>query len=233
MKPKRAPDVIARGQIYANVGLHMVGALAEPLAVAWHCIRISGFQAGQKALILGAGPIGLAILLLLKLWGAEKTIITEVTEERIRQARMFEADMVINPIASIGATVNPVLAGVAELTRDGVDVAFDCTDLQSTLDTALQAVKPGGTVFNVAIHDKPPALNLNDIAVLEKRLLGGICYTAEDFEAVIAAMASGAIPFEKMVTAVVPLNEVVEGGFQALIKNKAQQVKILIQPNTA
>ncbi|KAK5957682.1 hypothetical protein OHC33_000871 [Knufia fluminis] len=213
-----------------------VGALAEPLAVAWHCIRTSGFKAGQSALVLGAGPIGLAILLLLKSWQAEKIFVTEVAEQRMERARQFGADVVINPLQPVsdrggeGAEKNPVLSTIRESHPDGVDIAFDCSGLQSTLDTGIAAIKPGGTFFNVAIHEKPLQLNLNDIACLEKKLLGGICYLKEDFEQVLEAMASGKIPFEQMITSVVSLDNAIEGGFQSLMKDRAQHVKILIQP---
>lgn len=212
------------------------GALAEPLAVAWHSIRTSGFKEGQNALVMGAGPIGLAILLLLRVWRANKIIVTEVAEQRINQAKSFGADIVVNPLEkpsstnNADASANPVLSAVRKIDEDGVDVAFDATGLQSTLDTGLAAVKAGGTFFNVAIHEKPLMLNLNDIAILEKKLLGGICYTREDYDKVLEAMASGEIPFDKMVTSVVPLEKVIENGFQELINNRAAHVKILIQP---
>ncbi|KAL6253159.1 hypothetical protein RBB50_000880 [Rhinocladiella similis] len=213
-----------------------VGALTEPLAVAWHSIRTSGFQKGQTALILGAGPIGLAILLLLKVWDASKVVVTEVTEARQVQAQRFGADMVINPLQKpVGSSsqlrLDPVVDAIRAFSEDGVDVAFDATGLQSTLDTALAATRPGGTIFNVAIHEKPLSLNLNDIGFLEKRLLGGICYTKEDYEQVINAMESRKIPFEQMITSVVPLTNAIEGGFMELIRNKAKHVKILIQPD--
>ena len=168
-----------------------VGALAEPLAVAWHSIRTSGFKGGQTALVLGAGPIGLAILLLLRSWQAEKIFITEVTQQRITHAQNSGADVVINPLqptnngAGKEVETNPVLSTIRETHPEGVDVAFDCTGLQTTLDTGIAAIKPGGTFFNVAIHEKPLLLNLNDIACQEKKLLGGICYTKEDFEQVL------------------------------------------------
>ena len=208
-----------------------VGALAEPLAVAWHSIRTSGFKDGQNALILGAGPIGLAILLLLRSWGVQKIFITEVAEQRIMQAKQFGADVVINPLTPVEGIGNPVLAAIRNVYPQGVDVAFDCTGLQTTLDTGLAAVRPGGTFFNVAIHEKPLQLNLNDIACLEKKLLGGICYTKDDFEKVLESMAEGKIPFEQMITSVISLDNAIEGGFQELIKNRSQHVKILIQPS--
>ncbi|KAE9364525.1 alcohol dehydrogenase [Stipitochalara longipes BDJ] len=213
-----------------------VGALSEPLAVAWHCIRVSGFKQGQTALILGAGPIGLAILCLLKVWGVSKTIISEVTEARIEQAKKFGADAVVNPLEQISGdredeTTDLVVATCRDLTNgDGVDVAFDATGMQSTLDAAIAATKPRGTVFNVAIHEKPLLLNLNLLAQQEKSIKAGISYTNEDFHEVLKVLAEGKIPAEQLITSVVPLSDVLNGGFMELINNKSKHVKILIQP---
>lgn len=210
-----------------SVSLH-VGALLEPLAVAWHCIRMSGFQANQTAVVIGAGPIGLAIVMLLRVQGARHIVVSEVTPSRKRMATQFGADVVVDP--SDKSIKDPVLSATRKINADGVDVAFDATGLQVTLDTAVEAVRPGGTVFNVAIHEKPLKLNLNDIACFEKRLLGGMSYTMEDFHGVLEALDSGRVPAEDMITSIVPLNEVVQKGFLELINNKAAHVKILIQP---
>lgn len=213
------------------------GALAEPLAVAWHCIRTSGFQTGQTALILGAGPIGLAILLLLKVWEAKKIVISEPTATRAEMARRFGVDVVVNPLKKLDherndGIIDPVVAAAHDISNDGIDVAFDATGLQSTLDTAIASVRPGGTIFNVAIHEKPLLLNLNSLAVTEKTLTAGMGYTNEDFEAVINALASGKIDAKQMITSIIPLGDIVQKGFLELINNKAEHVKILIQPTT-
>jgi len=213
-----------------------VGALTEPLAVAWHAIRTSGFQKGQTALILGAGPIGLAILMLLQVWGASGIVVSEVTESRSEQARKYGATTVVNPLQSVKQTGSEagsdvVLDAVKALDPEGVDVSYDATGMQSTLDTAVAAAKPCGVIFNVAIHEKPLLINLNDISCSEKRLLGGICYTKEDFDGVVKALASESIPAKDMITSRVPLSKVVDGGFMELINNKANHIKILIHPD--
>ncbi|KAL4783751.1 chaperonin 10-like protein [Aspergillus varians] len=211
-----------------------VGALVEPLAVAWHCIRVSGFEKGQTALILGAGPIGLAILMLLRVWEAKTVVVSEVTASRKQMARDLGADFVVDPTESTGLKdgQNPVVVATqAAVCADGVDVAFDCTGLQATLDTAIAGTRPGGTVFNVAIHEKPLMLNLNDLTLTEKRLTGGICYTDEDFRGLIAALDRGNVAAEKLITSVVDLEDVIDKGLLELIQNKAAHVKILVKPN--
>ncbi|KAF2120990.1 alcohol dehydrogenase [Lophiotrema nucula] len=206
-------------------------ALAEPLAVAAHMIRVSGFQRGSTTLVLGAGPIGLALLLLLKAQGAKAVWVSEIVEARSSKARQFGADAIIDPSkASRVEGEDPVVAFVMEMTENGVDIAFDTTGIQVTLDTAIAATKPGGTIFNVAISEKPVVIHPNMFTLAEKKYMGGLCYTGEDFAMVVEALASGALPAEDLITSVVPLSKAVEGAFEELINNKDSHVKILVQP---
>ncbi|EEU38100.1 uncharacterized protein NECHADRAFT_5758, partial [Fusarium vanettenii 77-13-4] len=211
-----------------------VAALSEPLSVAHHCIDISGFKPGQTALICGAGPIGLALAAILRVKKASKIIMSEISQSRIAQAPKFGADAVINPLdkGNDGGhpQPDPVLTTVAHLTEDGVDVAFDATGLQSTLDLCIAATRAGGVIFNVAIHERPLQINLNDLVKKEKKLMGGICYQNSDFEAVLQILAEGRLNAEDMITSVVPLSNVVNGGFGELINNKSAHVKILVKP---
>ncbi|KIW29251.1 uncharacterized protein PV07_05076 [Cladophialophora immunda] len=215
-----------------------VGALVEPLSVAWHMVRVSGFQAGQDALVQGAGPIGLGLLLVLKVVGARRVVVSEVLGKRRDRAQEFGADAVIDPTSSgsddTAGNSNPVVATCRQLTPGnlGVHVAFDASGLQSTLDTAIAATRPGGTMFNVAIHSKPIQINPNDLVILEKKYMGGIGYTADDFRSVISALEKNADFAEKatkMISGTVPLEDAVEKAFKALLEKKEDHVKILVR----
>ncbi|KAL1301407.1 hypothetical protein AAFC00_005666 [Neodothiora populina] len=206
-------------------------ALSEPLAVACHMIRESGFVKGDTVLILGGGPIGLALLLLLKMEGASKVFLSELAPARAQKAREFGADLVLDPSAAPkSADQDVVLQNILELTEDGVDVAFDAIGIQATLNTAIAATRSGGTIFNVAIHEKPLSIHPNLLTLGEKRYTGGICYTKKDFEKVLEALASGNLPADKMITSIISLKDVVEGAFEELIKHKEDHVKILVKP---
>lgn len=210
-----------------NVSLKLAG-LAEPLAVAAHMVRISGFQSGQNALVLGAGPIGCALTLLLKAKGAKKIMVSEVAASRAAQAKAFGADLVVNPLAKEDGG-NPVLNAVRDTMESGAHVSFDACGLQTTLDTAIECTMPGGMVFNVAIHDKALQINLNTLVMGEKRLMGGICYTKEDFEEAVHVLSTRGEEAARLISSVVPLKDAIKGGFHELIDNTASHVKILIK----
>lgn len=206
----------------ANVSLKLA-ALAEPLAVAAHMVRMSGFQTGQNALIFGAGPIGCALTFLLREGGAKQVIVSEVEPSRASQAQSSGANRVINPLEENVPDV------VEETMSTGADVSFEACGLQVTLDTAIACTKPGGTIFNVAIHEKPITINMNLLTLPEKRLLAGNAYTAEDFGRVIQLLSTRSSELERFITASVPLENAVEGAFEEIINNKSKHNKILVR----
>ena len=205
-----------------NVPL-MLAALAEPLAVAAHMVRISGFRKGQDVVVFGAGPIGSALTFLLKDSGARTIVVSEMAASRAAQAKECGADRVVNP------TEEDVVEVVQSLMGHGADVCFEACGLQATLDAAISCTKPGGIIFNVAIHEKPVTVDMNRLTLPEKRLMAGNAYTSEDFDRVLRVLSTRAADIEKFISAVVPLERAVDEGFSELVNNKAKHNKILIE----
>ncbi|KAK9456594.1 chaperonin 10-like protein [Dipodascopsis uninucleata] len=203
------------------------GALVEPLSVAWHAIRLSGFKSGQTALVLGSGPIGIATVLGLKAKGAELIIVSEPAKARREQIADFGVKNLLDP------THDDVVAITRKLTGGvGADVTYDCSGVQATFTTGLLAAKPGGVAFNIAIWGKPATYNPNDCLLMEKKIMGSIGYVGEDFKEVIEAFSQGRFKgFEKMITAKLPISETVSGGFDRLIHHKDENIKIICTPN--
>lgn len=202
-----------------------LAALAEPLSVAAHMIRISGFQKGQDAVVLGAGPIGCALTFLLKESDAQNVIVSEVSSSRRTMASSSGADHVVDPLSSKAAVTDQV----KEVMGNGADVTFDAAGLQATLDTAFACTKSGGTVFNVAIHDSPKQLNMNFLTLPEKKLMAGNAYTAEDFARVVKVLGERTKEVEKFVTGVVSLEDAVKEGFEPLIHGGGGHNKIVVE----
>ena len=167
-----------------NVDLRL-GALVEPMSVAWHAVERSGVDAGGTALIAGAGPIGIGVWFALKARGIEKVLVSEPSAERRAT------------IATLGATViDPVnedlAAAVSELSDgDGVDVAFDAAGAGPAITSALASLVPGGRVVVVAIHERPMEFLPTQLVMAETDIAGALAYLPEDFDAVIKAMSEG------------------------------------------
>lgn len=205
-----------------NVSLE-IGALVEPLAVGWHAVDISPYKDGDSVLVLGGGPIGLAVVQALAGKGCKNIIVSEISSRRSEFAKEFGAHHVINP------TKCDVVEEVAKLTKgQGADVGFDAAGVQIGLDTAMQAIKARGTLVNIAVWEKRATLQMNDLVFRERHYMGVACYALGDFEAVIDAISKGVMKPEGMITAKIKMNEIVEKGFTALTEDKDNHVKILV-----
>lgn len=200
-----------------------IGALAEPVAVGLHGVRQSGFRPGQHALVLGAGPIGLVTAMALRASGAASVVVGEVAAARKAMAERLAADAVFDPTEVEPSEV------ARDHTRDGFDVVFDAAGIPATFAAALEAVKPEGTVSNLAIWEKPTELQPNQLVLGEINLTGAIAYAGE-YPAVIQMLHDGRIDAEPLITGRVPLEDAVEGAFEELIANKAEHIKILVKP---
>ncbi|KAI0205179.1 dehydrogenase [Astrocystis sublimbata] len=205
-----------------NVSLE-IGALVEPLAVAWHAVSESGIEAGQASMVSGTGPIGLAIIQCLKAIGAGEIIAVEVASRRQEHAKLSGATHVLDPTqVDVVKTIRGLTGG------GGPAVAFECAGVQSSLESAINAVGARGTIVNVAVWEKPFTLNMNKLLLSEKKLIGSLCYRKSDFNNVIKALHEGRLRPEAMVTSKVPLNRVVEDGFEALTNEREKHIKVIV-----
>lgn len=198
-------------------------AMVEPLAVGWHAVNISPWKPGMSALVLGGGPIGLSVIQALRARGEGQIIVSELSAKRKEFAKQFGADVIIDP------TKEDVVKRCRELCENqGVNVVYDCAGVQAGLDTAVEAVRARGAIVNIAIWEKPCTITPNQFCFKERSYHGVATYQAGDFQAVLDAISSGRMKPEGMITKKIKLDEVVEEGFTALIKDKENQVKILV-----
>ncbi|WP_261163818.1 alcohol dehydrogenase catalytic domain-containing protein [Microbacterium sp. Marseille-Q6965] len=167
-----------------NVDLTM-GALVEPMAVAWHAVSKSNLRPGGTALVAGAGPIGIGVWFALRAQGINDVLVSEPSAER----RAI--------IENLGArTVDPVsgdlAAAVADLTGgDGVDAAFDAAGAGPAVLSGLASLVQGGRLVIVALHERPVEFLPTALVMGETEIKGVLAYTQQDFDDVIAAMAEG------------------------------------------
>lgn len=164
-----------------------VAALVEPLSVGWHGVKLSRVGPQDSALVLGAGPIGIAVILCLKANGVENISVSEVSEMRSDHAKNAGATHVFNPKRE------DVAKRTYEVSPDGRGPAavFECAGVQASMDTALQAVRGQGTIVNIGIFEKEITLNPNIINRRNLTYVGSNIYSLREFQEVIDAIGDG------------------------------------------
>lgn len=183
-------------------------ALAEPTAVAVHDVRRAGLREGEKALIVGGGPIGLLIAIVARRGGADLLLV--------------EPDPYRRGIAeSLGlATLDPVAVDAAKAVSDwtggaGADVAFEVSGAAAGVTTAVDALATRGRLVQVAIHPAPREISLHRFFWRELTLLGARLYDREDFETAVDLIAEGHIPADTLISRIEPLDRAAQA-FEAL-----------------
>lgn len=163
-----------------------VGALVEPLSVAWHAVSAAPLKKDSVVLILGGGPIGLAIVQCLVSLGTTKIILSEVSKSRQRFTKEFGAHHVVDPKTYDTVAISKELSG-----SGGPDIVFDCAGVPASLTTACTAVRARGTVVNVAIWEKEVPFNPNMLVFREAKYTAVLGYQRKDVRAVIDQIAAG------------------------------------------
>lgn len=200
-------------------------ALIEPLSVGHHAYVRSDAKAGDVAIVGGAGPIGLLTAAVLKAEGLT-VYISELSEARKAKARETGvADEVFDP-----REVNVADEVRKRTDGKGADVGFECSSVPAVLDMLLDAVRPGAVIVNVSIWGFNPEVAMPLLVLKEIDLRGTIGY-ANDHPATIELVRSGKLDLAPFITAKIPLDDLVEKGFDQLINNNEHHVKILVDPN--
>ena len=120
-------------------------AISEPLAIGVYSVKRSVPMQGAKVGILGAGPIGLSVLLPARARGAEKIYVTDKIDDRVEVAKKVGADWAGNP-----DKLN-IVEELAKIEPGGFDVVFECCGQQEALDEAVYLLKPGGKLMLIGI----------------------------------------------------------------------------------
>lgn len=200
-----------------------LGALAEPLAVAFHAVRQSRLQVGNSVAIMGAGPIGCAVVLAAKAAGASQIYVSEFSKGRREMGLGIGATAVIDP------SENDPVKVIQDFTKGlGADIVFDCVGSGDSPPVSVRCARTAGTVVILGISAEMTSIRFNDVVMEERTIIGSIAY-AYEIPSVLQMMSNGAIESSKLITGRIKLGEVVEKGFRELIKNKDAHLKILVE----
>jgi len=200
-----------------------VGTLVEPLAVAIHAVRQGNVRPGDTVGIVGAGTIGLCTLLAARAAGASEVYVVAKHRGRGEIALAMGATAVINPNDG-----DPVKL-IANLTDGlGVDVSFECVGRPDTPQICVDLARRGGTTVIMGVFDKPSSVHFQSVMFNQKTIVGSPIYV-DEAKTAIALIADKRIDPRRLITSEVPLKDGVEMGFEKLIANKEDNIKILLQ----
>ncbi|MBM7654499.1 zinc-dependent alcohol dehydrogenase [Neobacillus cucumis] len=199
------------------------GALIEPLAVGVHAVRKAGVGHNDKVAILGAGPIGLGLMIAAKNAGATKIFITDALDYNLEIAKGLGVTTAIN--TNDEDAVERILE---ETDGDGVDTVFIAVGIQSVLNDSFKIVKRGGKVSEVALFGKKPEIDISYIQNKEIELIGSNMYVREDFEIAAEAIATNQFDTTLLISKVIPIEDIKDA--MNLVDQKLENVvKVLLK----
>lgn len=197
-------------------------ALAEPLAVAVHALRRGGLRLGEAVAIVGGGMIGLAAVHASRVAGAHPIVLIEPDSDRREVAVELGADRAVHPdeALEVVGTLSP---------RGGADLTVEAAGRPSAAQTAIDITRRGGRLVLVGLSPAHLDLDLYGVVVNELDIRGSLSHVVdEDFTTAVQLLEDGALTPETIGAVRIPLEQVVEDGFERL-DQPDPPVKILVE----
>jgi 2-desacetyl-2-hydroxyethyl bacteriochlorophyllide A dehydrogenase len=205
-----------------------LAALAEPLAVGVHAVRLAGIEAGQRVLVLGAGSVGLLAVLAARAAGAAEVWITARYPHQADMARQLGATRVFATTPAADAE----RAGLAG--EQAVDAVIETVGgTADTIADALRCVRPAGIVVVLGVFTASPPLPATTLVIKEARLVGSMMYDRRgarvDFAAAIDLLAAAPERVAPLVTHRVALADV-QQAFELAADKQSGAIKVTVTP---
>lgn len=198
------------------------GALVEPLAVGLNAAEKARLAPDDRVLIVGAGPVGLAVALWCRFLGARRIAASDLAAERAERAMEFGA------AAAIDASRGDVASRAAEALGGPPDVVFDCVGVPGSLQLAIDYAPPDARVVVVGLCMAQDAIYPGRAIVKELDLAFAFIYRKRHFALVIDALANGRIDAAGMITDRVDLTGFPDA-FEAM-REPAHRIKTMLEP---
>ncbi|MFI6924233.1 2,3-butanediol dehydrogenase [Nonomuraea spiralis] len=189
-------------------------AVFEPAAVALHAVRRAGIREGDTVAVLGLGPIGLLVARFAARAGAGRVVAADRSPARLELARRLGAEAGDDLAEAVGG--------------EGADVVFEAVGSQDTLRACLAATRRGGRVVFLGLTG---TVSLDAFALVnnEQTIVTSVGYR-DVYPELIRMVAEEGEDLAAIVTATIPLEDVVSDGFEALLRGQ-EQVKVLVRPD--
>jgi threonine dehydrogenase-like Zn-dependent dehydrogenase len=213
-------------------------ALTEPLAVGEHAVAMAEPEADHAFMVIGCGPVGLAVIASLKARGLGPVIAADYSEVRRKAAEMMGADRIVDPaqasphaswteFAVHGNRAEAMMAAMSgkEVKRP---LIFECVGAPGVLQSLAQAAPAGARIVVAGVCQETDRIEPLTFITKELQLRFVLGYSQPEFAASLQNLAEGRTNYAGIVTSVVSLDETPEA-FVRLQTDKSQ-IKILVAP---
>jgi len=236
--------------LYATVGLHRDGGLAEfvrvpahivfraepfglsddaavltqPMAIAVHALKRGRPRPGENVLVIGAGGIGAFLTFALAQHGA-RVVAVDVSAERLTIARRLGATETI--LANDGAAVAIALRELAF----EPSLVYEVTGTDAGITSAIDAVQPGGRIVEVGIAKHLVQIDARRVTTKELEIVGtNALIGAEDVPEAARLLALHPAVWQQVAPVAIPLERVVADGIVPMLESRASRIKLLVDP---
>ena len=199
------------------------GALVEPLAVGLRAAKRARLKPGDTVLIIGGGPVGLAVALWCKFFGARHVVVSDLVMSRAEQATRFGAT------AAIDAGKEDVAMRFAQITGGAPTVVFDAVGVRGSMQIAIDHAPSYGRVVVVGLCMVADTFNPAAAVLKEVDIAFCFCYERVDFDMAVDMLAQGRIDAAGLVTHSVGFDDFC-AAFEAL-KKPSDQIKVMLTPH--
>ncbi len=199
-------------------------ALAEPMAVGLHGVRMAGITPGDTVLVIGAGAVGLAVAYWARRAGAGRVIVTASSARREGLAAQMGATDFLVPAE--GETLSGALSGL--LGGRKADIVFECAGVSGMIDTSVACVKRGGLIVVLGICMAPDPISTFPAVLNEVTIKFSFVADRREYEIVLDALSGGSVEPRATITGTVSLDQT-PAKFESLRTDKSA-TKVMIAP---
>ncbi|SMD31465.1 2-desacetyl-2-hydroxyethyl bacteriochlorophyllide A dehydrogenase [Picrophilus oshimae DSM 9789] len=191
-------------------------SLAEPLATALRAVNHAHPAVGDKALVIGAGTIGLLSLKILEISGTIERTVADINDYRLEHAMHWGATKKVN-------NRNEVIE------KGDFDIVVDAVGTADTRKLALDSVARGGRVVYVGLHEPETEFQVNYIIRNEINIHGSFCYSDDDFRRAVDLINNGFLNVKEKWYDIRPIDSG-EDSFNEELSPDSKYSKIIMKP---
>ncbi|MDB5198896.1 MAG: Alcohol dehydrogenase GroES domain protein [Chitinophagaceae bacterium] len=178
---------------------------------------------GDTIAIVGAGPIGMSVLLTAQFYSPAKIYMIDVDENRLELAKKFGATDTIN------SEKEDAIKRIMAETKDGVDVSIEAVGLPATFDICQNIIRPGGHVANIGVHGHSVDLQIQNLWIKNITITMGLVNT-NTTPMLLKTVSSGKIDPNKLITHHFKLDEILKAYEVFGNASKEKAMKVIIEP---